>query len=65
MENSKSNKAGVNRAHERSIAQKWTFAIGHFAIILVCARIVYGKGWEVLGCTFGKTWHLEFWGHHT
>jgi hypothetical protein len=34
VENSKSNKAGVNRAHGRSVAPKWTFAIGHLSIIL-------------------------------
>ncbi len=58
MESSKTYHAGVNRTHERSVAQKWSFAIGHLAIILVCAWIVYGKGWETLGQIFGKTWHL-------
>jgi len=58
MEIAKSNKAGVNRAHGRSIAQKWTFAIGHFAIIIICAWLIYGNGWEVLGHAFGKAWRL-------
>jgi len=58
MENSKYSKAGVNRAHGRSVAQKWTFAIGHFVIILICAWLIYGKGWEALGHAFGKAWHL-------
>ena len=58
MGNSKSNKAGVNRAHGRSVAQKWTFAAGHLAIILICAWLIYGNGWEALGHAFGKVWHL-------
>ena len=58
MENSKSNKAGIDRAHERSIAQKWTFSIGHLAIVLICAWLIYGNGWEAIGAAFGKTWHL-------
>ena len=55
---SKSKKAGVNRAHEQSVTQKWTFAIGHLAIILICAWFIYGNGWEALGHAFGKTWHF-------
>lgn len=58
MENSKSNKAGIDRAHGRSIAQKWTFSIGHLAIVFICAWLIYGNGWEVIGAVFGKTWHL-------
>ena len=58
MQYSKSNKAGVNRAHGRSVGQKWTFAIGHFIIILICARLIYRNGWTALGHAFGKAWHL-------
>ena len=49
------NKGGVNRAHGRSVPQKWTFAIGHLAIILICAWMVYGNGWAALGHALGKT----------
>lgn len=58
IENSKSNKGGVNRAHGRSLAQKYTFAIGHLFIIFICAWLIYGNGWEALGHLFGKAWHL-------
>jgi steroid 5-alpha reductase family enzyme len=59
MENSKSNKTGVNRGHGRSVSQKLTFATGHFAIILMCAWLIYGNGWEALGHVFGKAWQLS------
>ena len=58
METLNSNQAGVNRTHGRSIPQKWTFALGHLAIIIICAWLIYGNGWEALGHVFGKTWRL-------
>ncbi len=59
MDSSNSNTAGVNRSHGQSIAQKWIFAGGHLAILLICTWLIYGKGWEALGHGFGKYWHLS------
>lgn len=58
METLKYKNAGANRAHGRSVSQKLVFATGHFAIILICAWLIYGNGWGAVGQAFGKTWHL-------
>ncbi len=58
MENSELKTGGVNRAHGRSFAQKCIFAIGHLFIVLICAWLIYGNGWEALGRVFGKDWRL-------
>ena len=40
------------------MVQKCAFALGHSAIVLICAWLVLGNGWEVLGSAFGKNWSL-------
>jgi protein-S-isoprenylcysteine O-methyltransferase Ste14 len=59
MENMKSNKGSVNRAHGESFAQKSTFAIGHFVIIIICAWLVFGNGLGSISKAFGKNWSLS------
>lgn len=58
MESNKIKTAGINRSHERSITQKWTFAFGHFVIVLFCIWLIYFNGWQIIGNIFGKEWVL-------
>ncbi len=59
MGEKKDNKAGVNRSHDPSVGPKWVFALGHFAIVLVCAWLIYGNGQKNSGQLLGKTWHFS------
>jgi len=59
VDNSNAETIGVNRSHGRSMVQKWTFAGGHLAILLICAWLIYGKGWEGMGHVIGKSWVLS------
>ena len=58
MEKSTSKAAGIIRTHGRSVPQKFTFAMGHLFIVLTCGWLIYGKGWEVIGQGFGKSWQI-------
>jgi protein-S-isoprenylcysteine O-methyltransferase Ste14 len=49
-------KAGIDRSHGQSIAQKWIFILGHLIIILTCIWIVYFNGWETIGFFFKEKW---------
>ena len=59
MENSDSISAGVNRTHGRSLPQKWAFTIGHFAIVSICAWLIFGNGWATLTDATGKPMALS------
>lgn len=59
MDNAKSKKAGVDRSHGKSVAEKTVFMLGHFIIVLVCAWIVFFEGVSKIGILFEKNWYLS------
>ena len=48
----------VNRAHGKSVAQKFVFFLGHLTIILFCIWLALFHGWESIGSFFAKDFVL-------
>jgi len=55
----KTTKGGVDRSYGDSNIQKWVFILGHLAIVLFCAWLIFFDGLSALGILFGKEWSFS------
>jgi len=48
---------GVNREHGRTLSQKLVFSLGHLAVVVVSAWLVFGGAWTSLGQLLGREYN--------